>query len=361
MTSIDTYRGNDDTNGGGYDLANYQNQIDLAPKRTLTKLLDWARAAQAAHQVAESLVRTSFVPQQFRGKAHEATAAILAGDEVGLSPMASLNAFDVIQGAAAAKAITLRAIVQSHGHEVWQVEATESRAIFKGRRRGSEEVHESVWTIDRARGLGLLGKDNWKKQAKAMLIARATAEVCRLTAADAILGIPYSAEELADGAAPTQEASTSRGAVGAPAAESGRRTARRRTQPRSAPPKPATADQEAGQDTAEQQGPPLPGEDDYDEAAPAAEQDDNLATKDQLTRLHTVFSNGGVKDKTTRLQACCLIIGRDIASSTELTRDEASGLIRQLEELSTGGEVTLAEVLAEMIGDDEPPAGGEQE
>ena len=40
---------------------------------------------------------------------------------------------------------------------------------------------------------------NWKKQPGAMLVARATSEACRLVAADAILGIGYSSEEIADG------------------------------------------------------------------------------------------------------------------------------------------------------------------
>jgi hypothetical protein len=42
------------------------------------------------------------------------------------------------------------------------------------------------------------GKENWQNQPQAMLLARATAECARLIAADAILGIPYAAEELRD-------------------------------------------------------------------------------------------------------------------------------------------------------------------
>src|SRR4029077_20494647 len=81
-------------------------------------LVEWAQAAQAAHELAESLVRTSFAPEKFRGKPGEATAAILAGSEVGCSPMAALRAFDIIGGVATPRAITLRAIVQSLGHEI---------------------------------------------------------------------------------------------------------------------------------------------------------------------------------------------------------------------------------------------------
>lgn len=176
---------------------------DLVPAdradAAVARLAAWAAAASATHQMATRLVETSFVPQAFRNKPLEATAAMLAGAEVGLNPMASLRAFDVIQGTAAPKALTLRAIVQSHGHAMRVVESTADRCIVEGRRKGDENWQRSEWDIDRAKRLKLTGKENWQNQPKAMLLARATAECARLVAADAILGIPYSAEEIRDG------------------------------------------------------------------------------------------------------------------------------------------------------------------
>jgi hypothetical protein len=172
--------------------------IDNGLNPAIASLVEWAEAARAAHQIAVSLVKTSFVPAQFRDKPEEATAAILAGGEVGLSPMASLRSFDIIQGVAAPRALTLRAVVQAHGHEVWEEKESATEAKVCGRRAGSTTVQSSTWTLDRASRLGLTGRDQWKKQPQAMLVARATSEVCRRVAADAILGIPYSSEELAD-------------------------------------------------------------------------------------------------------------------------------------------------------------------
>jgi hypothetical protein len=156
---------------------------DLAPLpvpqqqvSAVAQLVEWAHGAQAAHEVAVNLVGTSFCPQHYRGKPEEATAAILAGLEVGLQPMAALQAFVPIQGSAAAKAITLRAIVQSHGHELWIEESTETRVVVAGRRKGSAQVQRSVWTLERAAQMKLTGRDQWKLQPTAMLIARATAE-----------------------------------------------------------------------------------------------------------------------------------------------------------------------------------------
>jgi hypothetical protein len=309
---------------------------------TVVRLTEWAEAAQAAYSVAQKLVTTSFVPEVFRDKPHEATAAILAGDEVGLSPMASLRAFDIIDGVAAPRAITHRAVVQSFGHEVWQVEATNTRAVIRGRRAGTNQVQESEWTIERARLRGLTGKKNWREQPKSMLIARATSEVCRLIASDAIMGMPYSVEELMD------DRETG-GDTAAPPV----RTVRRRSRSVTPPPGEVT----------EPQGPPLPGEDtplttETEGDAPTivdADTDDGggvspveMITKEQLRKLHTVFTSANVTDRDTRLTTSGLIIGRDVESSTDLTKAEASRLLTWLEDASDRG--ALAEDIAELVG-----------
>ena len=174
-------------------------QQAVSQNHAVTRLGEWAASAEAAYAVATKLVQTSFVPKQFKSNPVEATAAILAGAEVGLNPMASLNAFDIIQGKAAPSALALRGIVQSQGHEIVVIESTESRCIVKGRRRGSHEWSEIKWTLDRAKKLGLTNKPNWQDQPTAMLLARATSEIARLIGADAILGIGYTIEELQDG------------------------------------------------------------------------------------------------------------------------------------------------------------------
>lgn len=165
---------------------------------SMDRLSRWVEQARAVSTIAADICATSFAPAAYRGKPAEATAAILAGAELGFDPMASLRAFDNIQGVPAPKAITLRAVVQGAGHQVRIVRSSEQEAVVAGRRRGEENWQESVWTIDRAKKLGLLSKDQWMKQPAAMLVARATAEVCRWVASDAIMGMPYAAEEIGD-------------------------------------------------------------------------------------------------------------------------------------------------------------------
>lgn len=169
------------------------------------RLVEWAQAAKAAHQLASAITATAFCPKEYRGKPGEATAAILAGAELGFDPMASLRTFDNIQGTAAPKAITLRAVVQSHGHKVEIVEESETHAVARYRRVDDADWKTVEWTYERANRMGLPQKNpNWKSNPQAMLVARVTAEASRRCASDAILGIPYAAEELRDDPAPTK-------------------------------------------------------------------------------------------------------------------------------------------------------------
>jgi hypothetical protein len=158
----------------------------------------WASEARQAHSIALVLAGTSFVPAHFQGKPYEVTAAILAGKELGLEPMSALRSITVIKGTPALTANAMRGLVQSRGHEVWVESESPTRAVVKGRRAGEDRVHMSEWTLDRAKGMGLTSRDNWQKQPLAMLVARATSEACRRVAADVLIGMPYSAEELAD-------------------------------------------------------------------------------------------------------------------------------------------------------------------
>lgn len=159
-------------------------------------LMAWVRDAERIENIANKLANTAFVPATLRGKPVEITAALLAGMELGLPPMAALRSMDVIQGTPALRAHAMRGLVQSKGHEIELIESTPDRCVMRGRRKGADDWQPVTWTIQRAAQLGLTGKPEWKKQPQTMLIARATGELCRLIAADALYAMPYAAEEL---------------------------------------------------------------------------------------------------------------------------------------------------------------------
>jgi hypothetical protein len=162
-------------------------------------IADWAHEADLAFQLATRLADTSFIPSTMRGKVGDITACLLAGNELGLPPIAALKSMDVIHGTPGLRAHAMRALVQSHGHEIELLESTDTYCRMRGRRQGAENWQESVWTIARAQKAGFVAKNpNYKTQPENMLIARATGEISRLIASDALHGVPYTAEELRD-------------------------------------------------------------------------------------------------------------------------------------------------------------------
>lgn len=323
-------------------IETYQPASTLLTSSPQSELVAWAQAASAAHQLAVALVKTEFCPVAYRNNPDTATAAILAGAELGLSPLAALRSFDIIQGAVAPRAITLRAVVQAQGHEVWIAKSTESECIARGRRKGSAETQEVRWTTARAQALGLLSKDQWKKQPGTMLVARATAEICRLVASDAILGVPYVIEELDDGAESEPQAATTARRRSSRAA-----AVRTDTPAENAAPAPLVAVDEPFDDepaapaaAVTVEDPPLDEHYDRDESEPTI-------TKAQMGKLQAGFNDCGWTDREDRLRATSAIIGRDITSANDLTKHEASDVIEVLVAAATSPDpqARLAEIV----------------
>ncbi|MCK2219754.1 hypothetical protein MF672_039055 [Actinomadura sp. ATCC 31491] len=176
-------------------IPNQQRGHELAVAQP-SPLVQFAMEAQQAEQIANVLARSSFIPATLRGKPQEITAAILAGQELGLPPMATLRSIDIIQGTPGLRAHAMRGLVQSHGHTVQVVESSDTRCVMRGKRKGETEWQQVEWDLERATLLGLTGKSEWKRQPRTMLVARATGEICRLIAADVLYAMPYASEEL---------------------------------------------------------------------------------------------------------------------------------------------------------------------
>lgn len=278
------------------------------------RLVEWAQEAEAAHHLAIALCETPFAGA-YKGNPGGATAAILKGAEVGLTPVTSLGSFDLIQGTPAPKALTLRALVQSHGHRVWIEVSTDKECIAKAQRRGEMVVHESRWTIARAAAMNLTSKANWKQQPGAMLAARATSEVCRLVAADVILGIGYSSEEILD-AIPEPTTTVRRNP------EPAKTTTARRAQP-AAQPEP---DLEPPTLSADE---PIPADTAVSEAdLPTMEP----ITAPQMKKLHALMNEQGMTDRALGLGFLSDALGREVESSKTLTKAEANVVISRLSE-----------------------------
>ncbi|BDD81434.1 hypothetical protein TPB0596_11970 [Tsukamurella pulmonis] len=203
MTSIEKHQG---------DVPELAPLVTTAPLSPLEKMREQAESMAVAYKLASSICQTSLVPQHFRNQPEEGAVAIMAGAQWGLDAIASLQNIFVVKGTPSTYARVMKAVVQRAGHRVWTTEAGPDKVVVCGQRAGSDDVEESVWTIDRARKAGYLSNRKYETEPENMLYARATAEVCRRVAPDALLGMPYSKEEMDDVAAPRYVQAT----VGAP-------------------------------------------------------------------------------------------------------------------------------------------------
>lgn len=159
-------------------------------------------------QFAESIADTDFVPQAFRRKPHAILACLAYGSELGIGPMQALSTINVIQGKPSLSPEGMRALVLSAGHRIWPESTTNTAVTMCGQRKGDEAVVRVTWTMDDAKKAGLAGGANWSKYPRAMLLARATSELCRTLFPDVIAGISYVPEEIESFSEPHAEVET---------------------------------------------------------------------------------------------------------------------------------------------------------
>lgn len=262
------------------------------PFRERVDLIRFAEEASAARRIAQVLCQTSFVPDAYRNRPDEATAAILFGQELQVKPMHALQEIVVIQGRPSLSANAMRGVVQNAGGIFETLESSDEKVVVRAKMPHQQNWSVSKWDLDRARKYGLLNKDNWRKQPQAMLSARCTAEVCRLVASDVLIGLPYSTEEMHDVGAPD---------VAEPVAKT--RTVRRRALP---------ADFEAPQID------PVPPE--------------PMITSGTRKTLMAVFGEANIHDRAARLKAIAGVIGHDVRSAMELTEAQAQDVITSVQE-----------------------------
>jgi hypothetical protein len=300
-------------------------EIEVRPQFSTTlmedptggRLVAWARAASAANQLARSLCNTSFVPDTVKAvrlpdgsvDPGNATAVIIMGDELGLSPLASLRSIYIFKGTPALYARTMRALALSHGHNMWNESSTDNEVIVCGQRKGSSHVERASWTIARATKAGYTSNPKYRSDPQSMLQAKADSEIARKIAADVLAGVPYSIEdmELEEQSTTTVEAKPRKATV-----------SRAKAEPAPTP------------------EPPLDSPPTAELAAePEPEPTGEGITAPQMKMLHALFNEKGFKDRDDGLDFIATVIMAQLESSKDLTKDEASRVIDALTALDT--------------------------
>lgn len=151
---------------------------------------------EQASKLADTLARSSLLPDALRGKPADVMVMLITGCELGLSPMQAIRGLHVIKGKAVMSADLQVALVKKHREcEYFKlVDSTDQKAMYETQRKGERPTPMS-FTIDQAKTAGLLGNDNWRKYPAAMLRARCASALARAVYPDLTLGV-YDPDEL---------------------------------------------------------------------------------------------------------------------------------------------------------------------
>ena len=263
------------------------------PTTDLAQQMDFARAVAVS----------SLLPNDYRNKPENVLIAMGLGQSMGLSPTESLYRISVIQGKPTANAELIAASVRKAGHRlrVTGDDTTCTATVI----RHDDPDHEFTVTRDTAwaKAMGLASKDNYKKQPGTMLQWRAITAVARLACSEALYGVVYTPDEMYDmrGGEPTEPSRTGREVLSAALAS----------------PEPAPEAQAEPVDVGNAP--------EVDRPKP-----EPTITDAQRKKLMALANDLGLT-RDRRLAGCKAVTGRDIASTNDLTRNEARQVIDRME------------------------------
>lgn len=213
--------------------------------------------------------------------AEQALALMLVAQAEGLHPMQAVKEYHIINGRPVLRADAMLARFQRAGGSVEWIELADTavEAVFSHPQGGKARIR---WTVDDAKRAGIFGQDNWKKYPRAMLRARVISEGVRTVYPGVVTGV-YTPEEMMDAQAepttvvevqslPKQEESTGESKVS--------------------------------------------------------------ITPAQLRALNTAYTKAGANggDRELVWRHAGKVLGREVKSLRELTKEEAKRLLKHIEE-----------------------------
>lgn len=163
-------------------------------KNELAKLTPSETEFNVMRQQAHDLVKTGFLPQSIKTP-EQALAIILTGRELGIPAMAALNTINVISGKPTVSPQLMLALIERSGQLEDIVFEQNPSSVSVTMRRRYRTPHTEVFGEQSAKAMGLLTKDNYRKQPLVMYKWRAVAACARVVFPDVILGL-YTPEEM---------------------------------------------------------------------------------------------------------------------------------------------------------------------
>ena len=181
----------------------------------LAELQAGAQFLDVAYGLADKACSTNMVAAHFRGKPQDGAIAIAYGSSLGWAWTKSLQDVYVVNGKPSIQSKEMRELLIRAGHTIEEVEVTAERVVLVGYRRGSDVPVTVEWTMDDAKQAGLLKNVNYEKFPKQMLYARATTDLAKRMAPDAMSGIGIYEDQVdIDRPAPARRPQKARGVAG---------------------------------------------------------------------------------------------------------------------------------------------------
>lgn len=153
-------------------------------------MTEWALMKEQATM----LIKTGFIPASLN-TAEKVIAVMLTARELHIGKMEALRSINIIQGKPCMSVQLMLALAQRTG----QVKDVSIKEDATGAHVSITRKGQSTYTAHfgptQAKALGLIGKDNYLKQAATMYRWRAIAEAVRFTFPDAVCGL-YTPEEM---------------------------------------------------------------------------------------------------------------------------------------------------------------------
>jgi hypothetical protein len=239
---------------------------------------------------AETVAASKIVPRAYQGDAGAVLVAVNLGSAMGLSPAESLYRIHVIEGKPSASAELITSNVRRAGHRLRIRGDAQSATVQIVRADDPDFTYEVTWTMADAQRAGLTGKQVWKAYPAAMLRARAITECARQACPEALYGVIYSVEEAQETAEPD------------------------------ARPKRESAADLIGEA-------PVAAE-----PTPEQEPAEPMVTQQQLKKIGAAMREAGITERAHALAYIQQAIDVEVASRSELTREQAGRLIDALEQ-----------------------------
>jgi hypothetical protein len=141
--------------------------------------------------LSQKLAGSNLLPMALRKRPEDVLVTLLAGREMGLSPMQAIRNIHVIEGRPTMSAELMVAQCLRHPEicELFEmVESTAVQATFAAKRQG-RPAKKLTYSLEDAKVAGLANRDNWRKSPKAMLRARAASALARAVFPDLVAGV----------------------------------------------------------------------------------------------------------------------------------------------------------------------------